>query len=114
MSIPASADLSSNQYYFVELDANGRIGAVDAQGAKAIGVLQDKPAALGRPGSVAFAGISKVVLGGDVTAGNNATSTATGTAEVASSDDYILGTFLESGSSGETVSLLLSLGGRVA
>lgn len=114
VSLPAAADLSAKQYYFVEIDANGRIDAVDAQGAKAIGVLQDKPAAIDRVGNVAFSGITKVVLDSTVAVGADVTSTATGTAETAASGDYILGTCIKGGVASEVGSILLSIGGRVA
>jgi len=114
VSIPAASDLSSDQYKFVELDSNGRIGVVDAQGALAFGVLQDTPAAIDRAGNVAVGGLTKITLGGTVASGGFVASTAAGLAETASSGDYILGTCVEGGVSGEVGSVFYNPSGRVA
>jgi len=107
ISIPAAADLSAKQYRFVTIDSSGN-AAVSTRGAKSAGVLQDAPAAASRAASIRVSGITKVVLGGSVTAGNNAVADANGAAVTASSaDNADMGTFLQSGASGEIVAMLL-------
>lgn len=105
-SYPASADLSAKQYRFVKITSLQL--AVCARGDKALGILQDKPAAAGRAGVVGFSGVTKVVLGGSVTAGNDVISDANGAGVVAaSSDNNIMGVALETGASGDIIAMLL-------
>ncbi len=59
-SFEASADLSTGYFRFVKLDANGRIATCNAVADKPIGVLQNKPSALGQEASVMIIGITKV------------------------------------------------------
>lgn len=66
-SFTAGADLSSKQYHLVKLNASGQIVLAEA-GDKAIGVLVDNPGS-GETGTVAVAGITKVVAGAAVAAG---------------------------------------------
>lgn len=109
ISIPAAADLSTKQYRFITIDSSGN-AAVSTRGALSIGVLQDNPAAAGRPARIrTVAGtITKVVLGGSVTASQAVVSDANGAAVNASSaDNAYMGIFLASGSSGEIVAMLL-------
>ena len=60
VTLEANADLSSKQYYFVELDANGKVGACNAATDRPIGVLQNKPSASGESASVLIVGVSKI------------------------------------------------------
>jgi len=60
ITLEASADLSGNQYYLVKVDANGRVALAGDNG-NAIGVLQNKPDALGRSARVMISGVSKFV-----------------------------------------------------
>lgn len=62
VSIPAAADLSSNQYRLIVVDTNGR-GTISAANNKVLGILQNKPAAQDAPARVRIAGISKMVAG---------------------------------------------------
>ncbi|QOZ25293.1 capsid cement protein [Bradyrhizobium sp. CCBAU 51753] len=109
ISLPAAGDLSTKQYRFVSLDSSGNI-AVATRGALAIGVLQDNPGAAGRPGRVRTVSgtMTKVVLGGSVTAGQAGVSDANGAAvNAASTDNAYMGFFQGSGSSGDIVAFLL-------
>jgi hypothetical protein len=105
----AAADLSAKQYRFVTVDSNGRM-AVATRGALAIGILQDKPAALDRAGVVrTVCGTkSKVVVGtGGLTKGQVIVSDANGAAvTAASSDNAYLGFALEAGSAGDIIAML--------
>src|ERR1051325_1477431 len=48
ISIPASANLSTKQFYFGTINSDGQVGVTGA-GLAADGVIGDKPAAQGRP-----------------------------------------------------------------
>lgn len=87
----AGADLSTKQYCAVKIDTNGRVVAA-GEGDKAIGILQDKPAALGRAGCVGIAGTSKAVAGATVNAGDRVVQDSTSRlVAVGSGDDWSLG-----------------------
>jgi len=113
-SFEAGADLSAKQFYFVSVSADGQIDAT-GDGAYAVGVLQDKPAAQGRAAQVAttFGDIVKVVCGGTVTRGGPVASDANGAAVNAASGDVILGEALETGASGEIISIVFAPRGTV-
>lgn len=107
LSVPASADLSASQFRFVTLNASGQL-ALPAAGADAIGVLQDKPDAVGRAGLVGLlvgSGRLKVVAAATLVPGNKVQSDATGAAIVALTGDRELGTVLVGGASGELVEI---------
>lgn len=107
ITLPVAADMSAKQYRFMTIDSSGN-AAVSTRGALSCGVLQSKPAASGRAGTIRTMGITKVVLGGTVTAGQAAVADANGAAVNASSaDNAYMGTFLESGVSGGIVAMLL-------
>lgn len=104
----ASADLSASQYCFVDLDANGRV-AVNGDGAQAIGVLQNDPAALGRAAAVMINGITKIKVAGTLTAGDDVSSDSSGRATTPVTGDRILGRVLESSTgANQIVPMLIS------
>jgi hypothetical protein len=106
-SLPAAADLSAKQYRFITIDASGN-AAVSTLGALSAGVLQDAPAAATRAARVRPNGISKVVLGGSVTAGNPLISDANGAAvTTATSGVDFMGIALASGTSGNLIAMLI-------
>jgi len=76
ISVPASADISTKQYYAVVF-TSGKI-AVAGAGVKIDGILQDKPAAADRPGSVGILGGSKAVAGAAVTIGDRLMTDSSG------------------------------------
>lgn len=71
LSLPASGDLSTKQYYAVKIDTNGQI-AVAGTGEFAIGILYSKPSAAGTIASVRqLDGFkAKAISGGSITAGD--------------------------------------------
>ena len=70
VTIPASADLSTKQYYVVDVDGNGNLVIPTVSGQKAVGILQDKPNALAQAGEVGVVGmVSKAVAGAAFNAG---------------------------------------------
>jgi len=93
ISLEAGQDLSTFQYRFVALASDGQIDPVGTAGAKAIGILQDKPSAVGQAGCVAVpgTGFSKVELGATVAQGAEVASDNVGRAVTAVSGNVILG-----------------------
>lgn len=77
-SLVAAADLSTHQYKFVNIDATGK-AALGGAGTRTVGVLQNKPTS-GQIGTVVVTGVSKVVAGAAVAAGDSVQSDATGRA----------------------------------
>lgn len=107
ISLEAAADLSASQYCFVKVDSNGR-AALAGDGDSPIGVLQDKPGALGRACCVAVGGKSKVQAGGSVTKGGRVAVGANGKAvAVASGDDFYSGIALDTLASGKIGTIML-------
>ena len=106
----AGADLSTAQYKFVKLAADGEYD-LSSDGAQAEGVAQNDPAAQGRALAVATAGIVKVVVGtGGLTAGDDVASGAAGGAITAASGDAILGVALDDATVGTVGRVLLNKG----
>jgi hypothetical protein len=102
-----AADMSAKQYRFMTIDSSGN-AAVSTRGQFSVGILQNKPAAVGRPGTVRTAGVSKAVLGGSVTAGNAVVSDANGAAVTTSSGDTAyMGIALQTGVSGDIVPVFI-------
>jgi hypothetical protein len=74
-----------------------------------VGVLQNKPAAAGRDATVAYAGVTKAVAGGSITAGARVTADANGAVvAAASAGDAVLGVALTGASSGDIISVLIN------
>lgn len=107
ISVPASGDLSSDQYKFVVINSSGQLAVVSAAGGDADGVLADKPSAAGRAGKLVYGGKTKVLYGGSVTAGEKLQSNASGQAITAALGDHVLGKALVDGSSGDVGEILL-------
>lgn len=79
IAVPASGDLSTKQFYVVDLDGSANIAVQTSVGGKAIGILQDKPSALGQPGEVAVSGmVSKAAAGAAYAAGAELMADGTG------------------------------------
>lgn len=67
-NLTAAADLSASQYRCVKVTADNQINLADTQGEVILGVLQDKPAQ-GEAAEVTVVGVTKVVAGAALTAG---------------------------------------------
>lgn len=108
ITLPAAGDLSSYQYCFVSIDSNGRV-ALTSAGAQADGVLQNKPAALGRAAEIAISGVTKLLCGGTVTKGALIAATTNGKGLDATSGDNISAVSADTaaGSNGTIISALL-------
>lgn len=113
VTLEAGQDLSSSQFYFVSIAADGQVDPT-GDGASADGVLQNDPSAAGRAASVAIGGITKVACGGTVTRGGDVASDANGKAVDAVTGDVIMGTALETGASGSVIAMLFQPRGAYA
>jgi len=111
-SLIASADLSTHQYKFVDVNASGQ-AALAGAGTRCCGVLQNKPTS-GNVAEINHDGISKVVAGAAVTAGNEVMSDASGRAVTATATNQGLGIALQSaGAAGVLIPVLLDRRGTV-
>ena len=88
VGVPASADLSVSQFCFTVVNANGQL-ALPAAGAVADGVLQDKPNGQGVIGELAILGITKLVAGAAVNAGDPLMANASGQAVTAAANNFV-------------------------
>ena len=122
ITFPASADLTGKQFLFAVLNSSGQV-AVAGANVSCVGVIQDEPAAATRGCAVRCFGITKVKLGGTVTANDKVASDANGKAVKATAasvsagtpeplaGSYVVGIALESGVSGDVRSVLLTHAG---
>lgn len=109
----AAADLTAKQHYFVAVNTDGKI-AVAGDGVAALGVLQNKPDS-GEVADVGTLGVTQVVAGGVVTAGDKVASDASGKAATATTGEYAIGIALgTTAGDGEKLSVYLNAYGRVA
>jgi len=110
-TLVAGADLSSDQYKLVTLAADGQLdvtGAVSSN--NFIGVLQNKPSAAGQSAEVMVSGVSKMIVGATITAGDELVPSAVTAGRVdptPATGERIVGVALESGAVGELISVLL-------
>lgn len=93
----AGEDMSTKQYYIVQLAADGDIELGEGATDLLVGVLQNKPAA-GEAALYRFGGTSKVVSAGSVAIGDWVTSDTAGKAVATTTDgDITIGRALEAG-----------------
>lgn len=115
--VSASADLSAKQFYIMKYSGVGTVTVGAATTDKPCGVLQDTPAS-GVRAAVAFSGLTKVIAGGTITAGDTVGMDSSGRAvtyvEGTDTTKYRVGTAQVSGVSGDIISVLLQLTGRLA
>lgn len=105
-TVPANTDLSTKQYYFVDVNSSGK-AVVAGAGSTFAGVLGNKPAAANAAAEVMFSGVVPVVCGGSITAGNAVKIDSNGKAVAASSGDKAAGRALADGASGSNTNILL-------
>ena len=109
----AAADLSAKQFYFVKKNTTaGQFALCATDGEFVMGVLQDTPAAAGRPACVCAFGMTKVKAGGTLTAGDFVGTDANGkavkknhTSTGADVGDIICGYVIEGAASGELATI---------
>lgn len=109
LTLVAAADLSAQQYRFVNLDGTGK-AALAGAGAEAVGVLQNKPVANAEAtvADIGGGGTSKVVAGAAIAAGARVASDASGRAVTAGVGNAILGRArVAAAAAGEIIPVLL-------
>jgi len=109
-SMLAAADLSSYQYHFVVI-SDTRTVALAGDNGVVYGILQNDPDAAGKPAEVMVYGISNVVAGDTIDAGERLGSDASGHAiPVAADHDYSAAIAREDGVVNQIISVLLTPG----
>lgn len=107
VTLEAGQDLSSSQYVFVTVAADGQIDPASAD-TFAEGVLQNDPDAAGAAANVQIDGVSKVLAGGAISVGDAVAAATGGKAATAGTSSVILGTALEAATAdGDIISVLL-------
>lgn len=109
--LTAAADLSTKQFQFVKLASSTTVDVCDAITDVPIGVLQNTPKS-GQAAEVTIFGITKVVAGGNLVAGN-IISVSTGSKAVAvtrgsATTTTVLGQAIEAGGADEIVTMFLN------
>jgi len=108
ISVDASGDLSTKQFYFMRIVSGQLTTGAAADGGDVSGVLMDKPAAAGRAGELAFSGVVKVVAHQAIAQNAEIQALATGKADTAASGDYVIGEALEAATaSGDIIAIKL-------
>lgn len=112
--VEASADLTGQQFRFVNVDGEDTVDLASAGGV-AVGVLQNKPD-VGQAATVWSDGsTTKVVAEGAVPAGSNVAVGAAAGAVVAAAGNYIQGRCINgAANAGELITLQISKDGRQA
>ena len=110
----AGENLSSAQFKFVTLEADGKVDLADAAGENCIGVLLNNPDAAGKAATVALTGKVMVVAGGTIAAGAAVATDAAGDAVTATTGNIIMGYALEAGVDGQVIAIELIQGGNAA
>jgi len=109
ITIPAGADLSSNQFCTVFIDTDGT-AKLAADGKNADGILQNNPKQ-DQAAAVAVFGISKAKIGDTVTVGEMLEMGTSGTL-VPYNDAVVIGKALEAGAVNNIISVLLFPGAK--
>lgn len=102
----AGADLSAKQFTFLALSGDNTVDAAAANGADAVGVLQNDPV-LGQSAAVCVDGQTKVVFGATLAAGVEVTNNADGAAIEAVAGNTVLAVVAEGAANGAIGSVLL-------
>ncbi len=113
----AEGDLSTKQFYFVELGASaGQVDVCDGAGDRVIGVLQNKPNAAGAEAEVTIYGVTKVVASAAITRGATVGTTNAGKAVAKTADaDLVAGIALEAAAADlDVIQILLTPGAQRA
>lgn len=112
ITLPAAADLSAKQYYFVKIDSNGKAALCAAATDKPIGVLQNTPKS-GEEAVITVVGGTKVVASASIDEGILIGTASTGKADAkvpgTDTTEYVVGTvILASGADGEIATALVN------
>jgi hypothetical protein len=106
--LPGSANPNyGKQYTFVKVSGAHQVGLATAAADDIVGVLQNKPQVTGMAATVGISGVTNVISGGTVTAGQKVASNATGQA-ITYATGTVCGVALTSSTgSGQLISVLL-------
>lgn len=112
--LPGSASPNGgNQYKFVKVTGAKQCGLADTTANEiVVGVLQNKPQTTGSAATVAVRGISKVLAGGNVTAGNAIKVNASGkgvAATLPADAALVVGVAVGSGAADQLIPVLLKV-----
>lgn len=108
--MPGSADPNGGkQYYFVKVTGEHKAGAVSTAGGDSVGVMQNKPQILGEAATVAISGISLVVAGGTLEAGDSVSSDNTGKSVKTAGEAKVLATCILGAGNGQLATVLLRM-----
>jgi len=116
LSMVAGADLSSSQYYAVQIDADPRevkvAGTPAAEGTHVLGVLQNKPVE-GAEASVATAGTSRLVMAANCDVGEKIMSSSGKGTPADADQKSVIGIALTANVSGDggVIEILITPGG---
>ena len=110
VSVPASGDLSTKQFYFGAINASGQVAVVGA-GLAADGVIADKAAGQGRPSALqSMPGqIARVMAGAAFANGALLEADATGRAITQAAGKILAKALAAAGAAGDIVPVLLIL-----
>lgn len=115
ISLIASADLTANQFRFVDVNSSGETVAITATGGRIVGLQEDKPGeatgVAGETSEVSISGVVKVIAGATVAAGKEVKSDDEGRAIDATTLvnlHFVVGTALTGGAVGELIEVLIS------
>ena len=109
----AGEDVSTAQFKFVTLEADGQVALADSAGENCIGVLLVEGEA-DRAVTVALTGSVMVEAGGTVTNGGAVATDATGRAVDATTGDIIMGYAREAGVTNQIIEIELIQGGNAS
>jgi hypothetical protein len=109
--MPGSLDPNGGkQFYLVRITGVHQAGLVSTAGTDAVGVLQNKPQNLGEAATVGIFGVSLVVAGGVLAAGDSVAAKVDGTAVKANgTTDINLGVVIGGANSGQLATVLLRM-----
>jgi len=116
LSLIAGADLSSSQYYAVQMDADVRevkvAGTPAAEGTHVVGVLQNDPTE-GQAASIATAGTSRLLMGADCDIGDKIMSSSGKGTPVDADQKSVIGIALSANAEGDGgyIEILITPGG---
>lgn len=98
ITLAAAADLSGKQFHAVRLSAADTCNlASQAADQNVVGILLNKPAAVGRAATVVTRGEIKACAGAAITAGDFVTTNGSGRLTAARSGDMVLGRAITAG-----------------
>ena len=110
ISLDAARDLSDYQYHVMEGSGNFGCDIASAADEDSLGLLQNKPDAVGQSAEVRRIGISKAVCGGVIPVWSKVTGDANGHIVVAVSHERYIGIALQPGVDTRVISVLMEFG----